>query len=91
MWSRQYSSAEIEHQLKVAHATVTDWSRFCRELINDVVENSTSVGRPVKIVELDESKFGKRKYNRGKRIQGQWVFGGIDRESGNCSLVPAES
>ena len=30
---------------------------------------------------MDESKFGKRKYNRGKRVEGVWVFGGIERDS----------
>ncbi|GFW08984.1 putative isxo2-like transposase domain protein [Trichonephila clavipes] len=30
------------------------------------------------IVEIDESMFGKRKYNRGKRVKGTWVFGGIE-------------
>ena len=30
-------------------------------------------------VEIDESKFGKRKYYRGHRVEGQWVFGGCER------------
>jgi len=30
-------------------------------------------------VEIDESKFGKRKYNRGHRVEGVWVVGGIER------------
>ena len=30
---------------------------------------------------------GKRKYNRGRRVDGQWVFGGIERGSPNAFMV----
>lgn len=64
MWLRHYPPAEIELQLKIGHAIMTDWSSFCREvLINNVIENSTKIGGPEKTVELNKSKFGKRKYN----------------------------
>ena len=33
------------------------------------------------VVEVDESKFGKRKYHNGRRVDGVWVFGGIDRRT----------
>ena len=42
---------------------------------------SERIGGVGTIVEIDESKFGKRKYNRGKRVDGRWVFGGIERGS----------
>ena len=31
------------------------------------------------IVEIDETKLGKRKYNRGHRVEGVWVVCGIER------------
>jgi transposase-like protein len=31
------------------------------------------------VVEIDESKLGKRKYNRGHHVEGIWVVGGIER------------
>jgi hypothetical protein len=39
-------------------------------------------------VEIDESEFGRRKYNRSNAVNGQWVFGGIERESGKTFPVP---
>ncbi len=36
------------------------------------------------MVEIDESKFGKRKYHHGRRVDGCWVFGGIERDSNKC-------
>ena len=42
-------------------------------------ENATVIGGDGVIVEIDESKFGKRKYNRGHRVEGAWVIGGVER------------
>ena len=41
-------------------------------------------------VQIDESKFGKRKYHRGKRVEGQWVLGGIEEHSRKNFMVPVE-
>jgi hypothetical protein len=42
------------------------------------------------IVEINEAKFGKRKYNRGQVVDGNWVFGGICRETKNIFLIKVE-
>jgi hypothetical protein len=49
---------------------------------------SEKVGCPNKTVEIDETNFGRRKYHSGHPVKGQWVFGGIERESGGTFLVP---
>lgn len=42
-------------------------------------------------IEIDESKFGKRKYNRGHRVEGVWVLGMVERsERGRVKLVVVE-
>ena len=38
---------------------------------------SVKIGGPNKIVNIDKSKFGRRKYQRGHAVTGQWVLGGV--------------
>ena len=40
---------------------------------------------------LDESKFGKRKYHRGRQLSGKWVFGEIDRDTKDLFMVVVEN
>jgi transposase-like protein len=64
---------------------------FCRETMLVFLEGrSVKIGGPNKTVEIDESKFGGRKYHRGHPVKGQWVFGGVERESGATFLVPVK-
>jgi hypothetical protein len=51
-------------------------------------EFSEKIGDPNKTVEIDETKFGSRKYNRGHAVMRQWVFGSVESESGKMFLVP---
>lgn len=59
--------------------TVTDFLGHLRQLVSDSLEEEECVigGDGIK-VELDESKFGKRKYNRGHKVEGVWIFGGVE-------------
>ena len=47
----------------------------------------TKIDGPGHIIEIDESKFGKRKYNRGRRVVGKWILGGYCQTTGDCFLV----
>lgn len=48
--------------------TVSDWYNFCRDVCREsLFKNGQAIGGPGKEVEIDESAFGKRKYNKGKR------------------------
>ncbi|RWS01208.1 putative transposase-like protein, partial [Dinothrombium tinctorium] len=83
LWLRKVPLLTIAEQTLMTPKTAVDWSSFCRE----------KVGGPGKIVEIDEVKFGKRKYHRGKYVEGSWVFGGIERDSGRIfmEVVPNRS
>ena len=54
-------------------------------------EHNEKIGGVGKVVEIDEAKFGKRKYNRGRRREGHWVLGGVERGSDNVfmQIVPS--
>ena len=52
----------------------------------NAIQHPRQLGGPGKTVEIDESKFGKRKFYRGHHVEGCWVFGGIERESGKVFM-----
>ncbi|CAG9857125.1 unnamed protein product [Phyllotreta striolata] len=93
-WSMDQPQEEIARVARINQTTtVVDWSNFCRDvcrhhfdlhenLIGGFNDDGTS-----KIVEIDESYFFKRKYNRGAVRPGLWVFGEIERGSKRCFLV----
>lgn len=58
-----------------------------RELIAEDIKTCDKLGGPQTIVEIDEAKFGKRKYSRGRLVDGSWVIGGVQRNSNRCFLA----
>ncbi|XP_076249183.1 uncharacterized protein LOC143188673 [Calliopsis andreniformis] len=79
----------FKNELNLCDKTIVDWLNFCREVcIYFVEKNSQKLGGPGVIVEIDEAKIGHRKYNRGRIIEGNWIFRGIERDSKKCFLVP---
>jgi len=92
LWVMSCKFPIIQLQLRLANQTIVDWSSFCREVCYDaMILCKVKLGGYGHTVEIDESKFGKRKYHRGHRVEGQWVFGGYERETGNCFMVPVEN
>ena len=87
-WCQDLDQAQIKHELGLAESTGVDWDSFCREVCEiTLLENSVRLGGEGKIAEqIDESKFGKRKYHQGHHAEGQWpwVFGGIEQDSRKC-------
>ena len=80
LWSHCFSTNEMVHELKISKKTVIEWSLFFRECcFSRIIDDSVAIGGPGIEVEIDESKFGKRKYYRGHKVEGQWVFGGREK------------
>ena len=62
-WSRNHL---VIAELNISQTTCVDWFTFCREFCIEILQSTEGdvIGDPGLIVEIDESKFGKRKLNR---------------------------
>ena len=68
------------HELNLSKKPVVEWANFFREAcFTTIIDGSEQIGGNGVEVEIDESKFGKCKYYRGHRVEGQWVFGGREK------------
>ena len=77
LWSHGFTNSEIRHELKLSKATLIEWTAYFRDVaMSKCMSESSVIGGNGVEVEIDESKFGKRKYHRGHRVEGKWVFGG---------------
>ena len=91
-WSEELPLKTAVKWSRVTEKTVIDWFNFCRDTCAEYLHNhSTPIDGLGKIVEIDESKFGKRKYNRRRHVDGRWVIGGIERGSDNMFLQIVDS
>ena len=74
-WVYRTEQEFVKHELGISHTTIVDWYNFSREVCISILENfSQKIGGPGKIIEIDESKFGKRQFHKGRREDGVWVF-----------------
>ena len=81
-WVYRAEQDFVKHELGILHTTIVDWYNFSREVCISILEvYSQQIGGPGKVVETDESKFGKKKFHKGRRVDGVWVFGGIQRDT----------
>jgi len=92
MWSRSQKLLDSMHELEIGSwHTVCDWASFCREVcFTYYILHHEKLGGPGHTVEIDESKFGKRKYHRGHIVEGCGVFGGVERETGRVFMEVVE-
>lgn len=87
-----FSYKVAKDELGLSDKTICDWASFSREVVVAwSVAQQDKIGGVGEIVEIDESKFGRRKYNVGRVIEGQWVFGGFCRNTRSCFVVPVQN
>ncbi|XP_011139124.1 uncharacterized protein LOC105182989 isoform X1 [Harpegnathos saltator] len=78
----------FQTEMQISTSITADWTNFCRELLNQwLTDSSKPLGGPGIIVEIDEAKFGRRKYYKGRLITGHWLFGSVERDSDRLLVV----
>ena len=85
------SFKQVKHEIGMSQHTFVDWKMFLRDICAEYfVINPLQLGGPNITVEIDESVFTRRKYNRGRLTMEQWVFGGIDTTTRKGFLIPVD-
>lgn len=87
-WALDMPLHAIERELQLTRSTIINWCNFSRDLCCEWVNNNfQQIGGPDGAVEIDESNFFRRKTPEHSGQQ-QWVFGGVERGTRKCFLVP---
>lgn len=93
MWSKKDLQNRIYNELDVNKNTFCSWSDDMTELCclrlteeDDIIGGIDDNSNPI-VVEIDESVFCRRKYNRGRFREHQWVFTGIERMTNRMFLI----
>ena len=65
-----------------------DRYNFCRDVCGQYFfDHPVTIGGLGRVVEINELKFGRRKYNHGTVVDGYWVFGGVERGTSRAFMV----
>jgi len=75
--------SSIIDQQQISRETVADRFSFCREVcmaaLDEQFKQEGLLGSIGEVVEIDECKIGRRKYERGRIVEGSWILGMIHR------------
>jgi transposase-like protein len=80
LWLNKCTQQQSMNETGHSQHTVTAFHKHFRRLVATTLsEEDQVIGGEGVIVEVDETKLGKRKYNRGHRVDGVWVVVGVER------------
>ena len=93
-WSLNFSVRQAQLIFKITRKmTILSWYAKFNEMCTkiNIYMLPRKIGGVGCIVEIDESKFSKRKYNVGRLIRSVWVVGGVCRETKQSFFVEVTS
>jgi transposase-like protein len=80
LWLKGMHARHICTFLEISRVSYTKILRKIEDrVVNLFYKTPFLIGGDNIVVEIDESKFGLRKYHRGHRVEGVWVFGAFER------------
>ena len=90
-WARDLSYDEAQLEASVSRMTVAEaYSRLREVVVASFLEEQEKrgmIGGPGQVVQIDEAKFGDRKYHVGRIIDGHWLLGMIEDGSEDIRFV----
>jgi len=82
LWLIKIPSISIAYIVRVnkkcVHGTI---KRSFLILIENFYKNNNYVSGKGEIIEINEFKFSKTKYNKGHPVDGVWIFGLVERQN----------
>jgi len=80
LWLNRNTQTQAMNESGCSSNTVTAFYSHFRSLVATTLDDEDAqIGGPGVIVEIDETKLGKRKYNRGHRVDGVWILVGVEK------------
>lgn len=81
-WLYKTPSTLLCQKFNFSSKTISSFYNHLRCLVGCTIkEERCKIGGLNVVVEIDECKMGKRKYHRGHRVEGVWIFGGVERNN----------
>jgi transposase-like protein len=92
LWLHKVSVTSCISLTGHSSSTISNFYHHFRVLVTSALRKEDQIiGGSGVVVEIDETKLGKRKYHRGHRVEGVWVVVGIERRlNGKMFILPVK-
>lgn len=86
-FSKEKLIKDVSSELEFDRNAIIRWYSIFRSAMELYLESSyQKLGGEGVIVQIDETVIAKRKYNRGRNVPQQWLYGAIDTITNHCIL-----